>query len=177
MSSTLEAASSVEQATQSQNTVLADLLDAVETYPQTYLTVEIYDVDPPGSGTGINAAEDVTFKVHVHNSGPLNVNQLTLLVESEAGAAGVKLHGGAAFNPSLISTPIEQVPAHMKDGDWVDPPDGHYHFQAGPPSGGKIDLVRVSINTWDADDSHIYKAHSDPAPSVGDTYNKTVLQA
>ena len=177
MSSTLASTPIDQQSTQNENTVLADLLNAVETYPQTYLTVEIYDVDPPGSGTGINAEEDVTFKVHVHNSGPLNVDQLTLLIESQAGADGVKLHGGAAFNPSLISTPIETVPAHMKDGDWVDPPDGHFHFKAGPASGGKIDLVRVSINTWDADDSHIYKAHSDPAPSVGDTYNKTVLQA
>ena len=177
MSSTLEAAPAGEQATQSQNTVLADIVDAIETYPQTYLTVEFYDVDPPGSGTGINAQEDVTFKVHVHNSGPLNVDQLTLLIESEAGAAGVKLHDGKAFNPSLISTPIEQVPAHMKDGDWVDPPDGHFHFQAGPPSDGKIDLVRVSINTWDTEFDHPFKAHSDPAPSVGDRFNKTVLKA
>ena len=177
MTSTLTSTPSAEQATQNQNTVLADLLEAVETYPQTYLTIEIYDVDPPGSGKGINAGEDVTFKVHVHNSGPLNVDQLTLLIESQAGADGVKLHGGAAFNPSLISTPIETVPAHMKDGDWVDPPDGHFHFKAGPASGGKIDLVRVSINTWDGDLDHIFKAHSDPVPSVEDTLNKNVLQA
>jgi len=176
MSSTLESAPAVQQATQSQNTVLADIVDAIETYPQTYLTVEIYDVDPPGSGTGINEQEDVTFKVHVHNSGPLNVDQLTLLIEAQAGATGVKLHGGAAFNPSLTSTPIEQVPAHMRDGDWVDPPDGHFHFQAGAPSGDKIDLVRVSINTWDTEFDHPFKAHSDPAPSVEDTLSKTVLK-
>ena len=177
MSRTLASTPAGEQDTQNENTVLADLLAAVETYPQTYLTIEIYDVDPPGSGTGINAAEDVTFKVHVHNSGPLNVDQLTLLIESRPGADGVKLHGGAAFYPSLTSTPIDKVPAHMKDGDWVDPPDGHFHFKAGPASHGKIDLVRVSIDAWDGDLNHILNGHSDPAPSVEDTLNKNVLEA
>jgi hypothetical protein len=147
-----------------QNTVLADLVDAIATYPQTYLTIEIYDVDPPGTATGINEAEDVTFKVRVHNSGL-------------PGADGVKLHGGAAFNPSLTSTPIGLVPGHMADGAWVDPPDGHYHFKAGDPSGGKVDLVRISINTWDADLDHPLRAHSDPVPSVEDTFAKTVLRA
>ena len=177
MSSTLVSTTPAQQATQHQNTVLADLVDAIETYPQTYLTLEIYDVDPPGSGTGINENEDVTFKVHVHNSGPLNVVQLTLLVESQPGADGVKLHGGNAFNPSLTSTPIDLVPGHMADGTWVDPPDGHFHVKAGAPSGGKVDLVRVSINTWDGDLDHPLKAHSDPVPSVEDTYSKTVLKS
>src|SRR3954452_12148141 len=97
------------------NTVLADLQEAIETYPQTYLTVEIYDVDPPGSGTAINEEEDVTFRVRVNNSGPVDVTALTLLVEAEAGADGVKLHGGTAFNPSLVSAVFDKVPAHQKD--------------------------------------------------------------
>jgi hypothetical protein len=175
MTSTLVPATPAPQGTQ--NSVLADLVDAIETYPQNHLTLEIYDVDPPGTGTGINADEDCTCKVRVHNSGPLNVTQLTLLIESRPGADGVKLHGGAAFNPSLISAPIELVPAHMPDGDWVDPPDGHYHFKAGGVSGGRVDLVRASVNTWDADLDHPLKAHSDPVPSVEFTYSHTVLQA
>jgi hypothetical protein len=175
MTSTLVSATPAQQA--SQNTVLADLVDAIDTYPETYLTVEIYDVDPPGSGTGINAGEDVTFKVHVHNSGPLDVVQLTLLIESRPGADGVKLHGGTAFNPSLISAPIELAKGHMADGEWVDPPDGHFHFKAGPPSGSQVELVRVSVNTWDASLNHPLNSHSDPAPSVEDTLAKTVLKA
>lgn len=173
-SSTLEAATSVPQGTQ--NTVLADLVDAIETYPQTYLTLEIFDVDPPGTGTGINEAEDITMKVRVHNSGPLNVLDLRLLIKSEAGADGVRLHDGPAFNPSLFSTPIDVVPAHMADGDWVETPE-HYHFRAGGVSGGKVDLVTASVDTWDADLEHPLKAHSDPVPSVSDTLAKSVLRA
>jgi hypothetical protein len=159
------------------NNFLANMVEAIETYPQTYLTLEIYEVDPPGSGTAINEGEDVTFKVHVHNSGPLNVNQLTLLIEAQAGADGVMLHGGKAFNPSLISTPIDQIPAHQMDGDWIDPPDGHYHFKAGSATGGKVDLVRVSINTWDTDFNHPLLAHSDPVPSDNIVFSANVLRA
>jgi hypothetical protein len=159
-----------------QNTVLADLVDAIETYPQTFLTVEIFDVDPPGTGTGINEAEDITCKVRVHNSGPLNVLSLRLLITSEAGADGVRFHDDTAFVPSLVSTPIDLVPAHMADGDWVETPE-HYHFKAGGVSGGKVDLVTASVDTWDADLDHPLKAHSDPVPSVSDTLAKSVLRA
>ncbi|HEV7654654.1 MAG TPA: hypothetical protein VGP36_07950 [Mycobacteriales bacterium] len=158
------------------NTVLSDLVDAIETYPTTYLTVEIFDVDPPGTGTGINEAEDITCKVRVHNSGPLNVLQLRLLVTGEAGSDGVRFHDDTAFSPSLFSTPIELVPAHMQDGDWVETPE-HYHFKAGAVSGGRVDLVGVSVDTWNADLEHPLTAHSDPDPSVGDTLSKSVLRA
>ena len=109
--------------------------------------------------------------------GPLNVNQLTLLVEARTGADGVMLHGGSAFNPSLTSTPIDQVPAHQKDGDWTDPPDGHYHFKAGNASGGQVELVRVSINTWDTDFDHPLVAHSDPVPSDNFVLSANVLRS
>ncbi len=159
------------------NNFLDNLIEAIETYPQTYLTLEIYDVDPAGTGTAINEGEDVTFKVRVHNTGPLHVNQLTLLIEALPAVDGVKLHGATFFEPSLISTPIEQVPAHQKDADWTDPPDGHFHFKAGAATGGKTDLIRVSINTWDTDFNHPLIGHSDPVPSDNVVFNANVLRA
>ena len=159
------------------NNLLGNLIEAIETYPQTYLTLEIYDVDPPGSGTAINEGEDVTFKVHVHNSGPLDVTELTLLVEGLPATDGVKLHAGTTFNPSLTSTPIDEVPAHQKDGDWTDPPDGHFHFKAGGSTGGKSDLVRVSINTWNTNFNHPLVAHSDPVPDDNAVFTANVLRA
>jgi hypothetical protein len=176
MSSSLLTTTPAIPAPPSPNTVLSDLVDAVETYPQQHLTVEIYDVDPPGPETGINEHEDVTFKVHVRNSGPLEILGLTLLIEAEAGADGVKLHGGAAFNPSLTSTPIDVLRAHMADDEWVDPPDGHFHFLAGPPSGGKVDLVKASVDAWDGSLRHILEGHSEADPAVQDTLAKNVLK-
>jgi hypothetical protein len=167
----------IQQAAQTENTVLADLVDAIETYPTNYLTLEIYDVDPPGPGTGINEGEDITFKVHVHNSGPLNVDNLTILVEARPGADGVKLHGSTVFSPQLTSMVIAQVPAHMAADTWVDVPEGHYHFKAGPHSDGEVELVRVSIDQWDADLDHPLKAHSDPVPSDNFVFSHHVLKA
>jgi hypothetical protein len=161
----------VEQVASATNTVLADLVDAIETYPTDYLTIEIYDVQAPGGG--INALDDVTFKVHVHNSGPLEVTDLTILVEARPGAQGVKLHGGAAFNPSLTSAPFT-VPAHMAADTWVDVPEGHYHFQAGPQSDGSVELVRVSIDEWNTNFNHPLNAHSDPVPSDNFVYSHHV---
>jgi hypothetical protein len=171
-SSTLVSSTPTQQST---NTVLADLMEAIETYPQTYLTVQIFDVNPEGPGSGVNEHEDVTFKIRVHNAGPLNVLDLRFKVTSEAGADGVKYHDGTAFNPSMFSIPIELVPGHMRDGDWVESAD-HYHFKAGDVSNGKVDLVSISVDTWDTDMDHLTKGHSDPVDSVGDTFTKSVLK-
>lgn len=176
MSSTLVDGTPVLQGTENTaNTVLDDLVDAINTYPKTYLTVEIFDVNPEGTGTGINEHEDVTFKVHVRNTGPLDVLQLRVFIKSEAGADGVKYHDGTAFNPSMFSTPIDLVPGHMHDGDWVETPE-HYHFKAGDVSHGKIDLVTVSVDSWDGGLNHVLNGHSDPDPTVKDTLAKSVLQ-
>lgn len=161
---------------QIENTVLADLLVAIETYPQTYLTVEIFEVKVD-DGSAINEGDEVTFKVHVHNSGPLNVKDLTLLIEAQSGATGVKLHGGTAFNPSLTSAVFAQVPAHQRDSEFVDTPDDHYHLKAGPASNGPVDLVKVSIKDWDTDLDHILIAHSDPVPAANDVYTHKILKS
>lgn len=173
MSSTLEHAAPGAQAAPAANTVLDDIVDAIETYPTNYLTIEIYDVEAPGGG--VNANDDCTFKVHVHNSGPLDVTDLTILVEARPGAQGVMLHGGKAFNPSLTTAPMT-VPAHMATGTWVDPtdPEGHYHFKAGPKSDGSVELVRVSIDEWNTNFNHPLIAHSDPVPSDNFVYSHHV---
>lgn len=158
------------------NTVLADLQEAIETYPQTHLTVEIFNVDPVGTGSAINEGDEVTFRVRVHNSGPLNVDALTLLVEAEAGAEGVKLHGGAAFNPSLISAVFPTVSGHQKEGEFTETPDDHYHFKAGSHTSSPIDLVKVSINTWNADLDHLLNGHSDPDPAANDVFRAKVVR-
>lgn len=159
------------------NTVLADLQEAIETYPQTYLTVEIFNVDPPGSGSAINEGEEVTFRVRVHNSGPMHVDDLTVLVESEAGADGVKLHGGSTFNPSLVSGVFARVPAHQQDGTWIETPDDHYHFKAGSSTTNVVDLVKVSINTWNTSFDHLLEAHSDPVPAANDIFSAKVVRS
>jgi hypothetical protein len=158
------------------NTVLADLQQAIETYPQTYLTVEIFSVDPAGTGSAINEGDDVTFRVRVHNSGPLHVDDLTVLVESEPGADGVRQHADTAFDDSLTSAVFPRVPAHQQDGTWIETPDDHYHFKAGSSTKNVVDLVKVSINTWNANLDHLLEAHSDPVPEANDVFSAKVVR-
>jgi hypothetical protein len=155
------------------NTVLADLVDAIATYPKTFLTLDIFDVSAPGGG--INEFDDVTFKVRVKNSGPLDVVNLVLLVTAGPGAEGVKLHGQTTVNPSLRTAAIATVAAHQPNF-WVDTVEDHFHFTAGSHGPGDPELVRVSIDTWDANLNHPLIAHSDPDPSDFAAYSHHILQ-
>ena len=158
------------------NTVLDDLVDAVQTYPHTYLTVEIFGVGTVGGGDQINEGDEVAFHVRVHNSGPLDVLDLVLTIEAQAGATGVKPHDGKTFSTDPIDTdPIDKVPAHQADGDWTEL-STDYHFLAGPASkGAVVDLVKVSVGTWDASDTHIFVSHSRPDDQANDMYSHKVL--
>lgn len=154
------------------NTVLDDLVEAVNTYPKTYLTVEIFAVNPPGGA--VNVGEDITFRVRVRNDGPLNVNDLTVLIEALDGANGVKLHGGTQFVPSITSEVFPQLRGHQADDEWIEPPDGHFHFEAGGLS-TLADLVKVSINDHNLDWDHLLLGHSDPRPNANDIYSDEVV--
>jgi hypothetical protein len=179
VSATLTATSApgdaIGTAAPAQNTVLPDLVEAVATYPQTYLTVQIHDVEADG-GSAINEGDDVTFRVRVHNAGPLDVTELTLLIEARAGATGVKLHGGTAFSPTLTSAVFPLVPGHQGHGQFVGTPDDHYHLKAGAAGDDEIELVRASVSDWNANLNHILTGHSDPVPAVGDTYSHRLLR-
>ena len=104
------------------NTVLADLLEAIETYAETYLKVEIFDVNPPGGV--VDANEDVTFKVRVSNSGPLHVNEVTVLLE---GLNGTRVD---ARDRHPDSTGVRPDPGPLAN-DFVASPEDHYHFVVG----------------------------------------------
>jgi len=153
------------------NTVLADLQNAIESYPQTHLTVEIYDVNPPG-GT-VNENDNVTFKVRVSNSGPLDVDALTLLVKGLNGTT-VRKHSATVFTSTITSAVFGRLPAHQPDAP-VDTPDDHYHFTA-PSARPLADLVDVSIKDWNADVlAHLFNSHSDPDPAAHDVYSSAVF--
>lgn len=129
-------------------TLLDQLSDAIHDYPSSYLSVDIYSVNPVSSdGDVINAGDEVTFRIRVNNTGPLNVINLKLLVEAEAGATGVKKHGASSFQSNVITAPIT-VPANQYEGSWTELPDD-YHFLAGPQTQEKVDLVKVFLWDWD----------------------------
>ncbi len=158
------------------NTVLDDLVSAVENYPHTHLTVEIFSVGTVGGGDLINDGDEVAFHVRVNNSGPLDVLDLVLTIEPGVGATGVKVHGGSSFGTDPIDTdPIDKIPAHQAEGDWIEL-STDYHFLAGPASQGvAVKLVKVSVGTWNAGTDHIFAGHSRADASAHAVYSHKVL--
>jgi hypothetical protein len=154
--------------------LLSDLVKAVEDYPHEYLTFEIVDVDP-AVGDTINEDEDVSFDIHVSNSGPLDVQRLELKVEGLNGTQ-VKQNGAAAQWTSSFTTPagyLADVLAHSAD----EPPVAYNnaHFMRSTPTSGAKDLVRVSVFNWDSDSEHIFShGKADPAAEV--IFNSAVAQ-
>ena len=73
--------------------MLVDLANAIEAYPHEFINLEIVGVDPPGNT--LDEDEDVEFDIHITNTGPLDVLELSLLVEGLNGTE-VKWNGAAA---------------------------------------------------------------------------------
>lgn len=154
------------------NTVLADLEAAIETYPQTHLTVDIYDVNEPGGAW--NVGENGTFRVRVHNGGPLDVDGLTLSMLGENGSK-VGQHGWTSGQISLQTSVFPRVPAHMADDTWIEAPDDHFHLFVHQVLPANSDLLTVSVKDWNTSLDHLTMAHSDPSFAAKDVYRDEVL--
>lgn len=160
--------------TPTNSTILDEIADAIGTYPETYLTLNIYAVSPVSTdGDEINAGDEVTFRVRVNNSGPLDALDLKLLIEAQDGATGVKVHGGSSFQSNLVTAPIT-VPARQPDGSWTELPDD-YHFLAGPESKDKVDLVKVFLWDWDGGLDYLLIHHTNRSDATSKVYSHKVL--
>lgn len=158
------------------NTVLADLREAAETYADRYLVVEMYAVNPDGGV--LNPGDSASFKVRVHNNGPLDVRDLTVLLTGRNGTR-VGRHGWTNGQSSYGSAVLDKVPAHMFDGDWVDVVDDdhdHFHFWVHSTM-PESDLVTVTVQDWNLDLLHLLNAHTDPGTTPHFVYRDEVHPA
>jgi hypothetical protein len=159
--------------------LLDDLAREFETYPRNYLTIEIVEVDPPGSNPDINEDEEVSFRIQVTNRGPLDANQVSLLVEGRNGTE-VKSNGAAA----------PWGPAFTLPGDYFGDVLGHSHDDSGPKlsPGGKFffrnsqdfstptELLRVSVAGWTTDLNHLSAGHTPADRQARAVFSSTVLE-
>jgi len=157
-------------------TILTDLADEFETYPRDFLDVQIIQVDPPG--VVINPLETVLFRIQVANSGPLDANQLSLLVE---GLNGTLVRSNGVNSPWLSSFTISgaffgDVLAHSATTPKVSPGD-KFAFQPSTSSSTVRDLVRVSVAGWETDLVHMTSGHTRADTEAKDVYASTVSPA
>ena len=136
--------------------LLDDLVAAVEAYPETYVVLEIVDVNI--TGNVLNTGERASFKVKVTNNGPLHLTNVTVRVSGQNGAT-VKNSGAAApFEGSFISGEFDTIDAH--GGSQLNV--GTYTFEAPAGAQASKTLVKATLEDWNGDPDHIFIGHSDP---------------
>lgn len=157
-------------------TILTDLADELETYPRDFLDVQIVQVDPPGNA--LNAGENARFRIQVANSGPVDANQLSLLVEGLNGTLvasnGVNRDLQDAF--TISGAFFGDVPAHSATTPRVSPGDP-FEFRASTSSTTVRDLVRVSVAGWETTFNHLTSGHTREDAEANDVYSSTVSPA
>ena len=153
--------------------ILSDLAAAYVAYPHEYLTLEIVEVDPPGSA--VNTNEDVLFRIQVANTGPLDVNDLQILVEGLNGTLVKNNNAIAPWTGSLTTSvgQFDDVPGHSGNNPKVST-GGKLHFKPVITTSAVTDLVRVSVAGWNTDSSHIENGHTRADADANAVYSSTV---
>jgi hypothetical protein len=143
----------------------------LETYPVTYVDLEIVDVDTPGDV--LNVGEQAKFRVKVTNRGPLNLTGVTLRVRGQNGATVWSGSAAAPFVEEFITQELPRIAAHggsqLTVGSMI-------VLQApGEPQALKT-LVTATLEAWDGDMNHIMLAHSKPLDVPEGTYAAKVVR-
>ena len=141
-----------------------DMTNALQTYPVTNVTLEIFEVVTPGSA--LNESEEGSFKVRVTNNGPLELIGVTLKVSGQNGTT-VRNNGAAAvFAPEFV-TATSQLPTIGGHGNAQSTIGSPLKFKAPLDDTNRISktLVTVTLEAWDATLNHILIGHSDPLPN------------
>lgn len=156
--------------------ILTDLTNEVQNYPQEYLDIEIVEVTP-AVGNKVNKDEEVQFRFRVTNRGPLHVENASFLIEGLGDTQIKEGNGaGAAWGTSYTTPPgsFPRVPAHQPNNPVVSN-GSRYTFRPTSTSTSPTDLVRVSVAGWDTDLGHIMTSHSREDAAAQGTYRAKVF--
>jgi uncharacterized repeat protein (TIGR01451 family) len=155
---------------------LDEFATAISSYPDEYVTLEIVDLNVPEDV--LNVGEEGTFRVYVHNSGPLQMNDVTVTLTGKRGTL-VKPDTSALgdFYPDADSR-VGQFPDILGHNTGM-PVDEQktlqaFMFKAPPDAKGEGDLVEVSLRGWNGQLNHMLDGHSRPAPAVKAVYRDRV---
>jgi len=159
--------------------LLDDFADEIDTYPRTYLDVQIVQVDPSGSNTDINEDEEVSFRIQVSNSGPLDANQVSLLVE---GLNGTEVQSNGTNSPWVDKFTISgaffgNVLGHSSDEGPKVTPGEKFHFRNSRDFPTSTALVRASVAGWQTSFDHFSAGHTTDDDSLAqDIYGSVILE-
>jgi len=152
-----------------------DMSNAIAGYPALSVSLTITDKTQKSGagGTSVNVNEIWGYKIKIKNTGNLNMTNVKLTI---AGQNNVKV--GSVYPPSPAGYTADHIvadPLSIDAGKTVTTRE--YYLQApSTDSGNKtIDLVRVSIDDWDADLTYILTNLAAQADPPSDTFTAKVL--
>ncbi len=149
-----------------------DMAAALAAYPETEVTLEFVEVGIPGEA--LNVGETATFKVKITNNGPLDLTGVTLRVKGLNGAKVADIGVIAPFEPEFVTQAA--VPLVRGAGGSA-LTLGPLKFKApAQATGGSVkDLVKVTLEDWDASLDRILNVRSQPLPTVSKTFSDRVV--
>jgi hypothetical protein len=133
-----------------------DMTAAVERYPETYVELEIVEIDVPGDA--INVSEIVNFRVKVTNTGPLHLDGVTLRIKGLNGATVASGGADAAFVAELVTQELPRITARGGSQFTVGRP---LKFKAPGSAQESRSLVRAKLETWRPSLDNITAARSE----------------
>jgi hypothetical protein len=147
-----------------------DMTSALASYPEADVQLEIVDVTVPGDV--LNVSEIANFRVKVTNTGPLNLSNVTLRIKGMNGATVANNGAAAPYVSEFVTQALPTIGGHGGSQLTVGSP---LKFKA--PAGAQVskNLVKATLEAWDADLDHILLAHSDPLDTVKTTYAAEVV--
>ena len=151
--------------------VIEDLDAQIATYPETYVVLDIVEVDFPDEVLNVN--EVGTFRVQVTNNGPMNLTDVTVKVK---GLNGVLVKTGLVQDPGFREDFEIGVPDILGDGGSQVTQGGVLHFKAPSEPLDSQPLFKVTLDTWNATFDRILNAHTHPLDTVKATYEDEVVQ-
>jgi hypothetical protein len=147
-----------------------DMAAELEAYPETYVELEIVNVNFTGSA--LNEEEQATFNVRVTNNGPLRLDNVTVRVKGLNGALVKNSNALAQFESEFVSaSTIDRINAN--GGSAVFP--GVLSLKAPANPQPSQNLIRVTLEDWDANLDSIMLNRSEPTNSVKGTFAAEVV--
>jgi|SoiMethySBSTD1v2_1073268.scaffolds.fasta_scaffold02193_23 hypothetical protein len=147
-----------------------DMTDALKTYPETDVKLEIVEVDFPDQA--LNTAETATFRVQVSNNGPLELTNVTLRIKGLNGATVANNGAAAPFVSEFVTQELPTIAGHNGVEKTVGSP---LKFKAPGSAQPARNLVSATLEGWNANLNHILIGHSDPLESVKATFATEVV--
>jgi hypothetical protein len=147
-----------------------DMTTALATYPETDVTIELVDVVTPGSVLNVN--EVGTFRVKVTNTGPLNLTGVTLRIK---GLNGATVANNGAIAPFVSEFVTQELPTIYGHGGSQLTVGSALKFKAPGSAQAAKNLVKATLEAWDANLDHILIGHSDPLDNPKGIYAAEVL--